>query len=118
MASLKMVVASRDQSSLGNLLLREKILDQNELSELLAEFNDLKVEELLGQFLVRKGVLTPEKLQLLLIRQEAERNGGVERKHVQQALQLAHSTSQKVQQGVDDLVSCTQVAMAKVSEAK
>ena len=118
MAPHKMVLAARDQSSLGNLLIREKILDQDELAELLVEFNDLKVEELLGQFLVRKEILTPEKLELLLIRQEAERNGGVEKRHVKQALQLANSTSQKVQKGVDEFISCTQVAMAKASEAK
>jgi hypothetical protein len=114
----KLAEATMDKSSLGNLILREGILTLPEFNELLAEFNDLKVEELLGQFLVRKDVLSPEKLELLLIRQEAERNGGVEKKHVRQALRLAHSTTQKVQDGVDDFVSCTQVALAKVTEAK
>ena len=118
MAPTKMVKASRDKSSLGNLLLREEIVTQPELSELLVEFNELKVEELLGQFLVRKEVLSPEKLELLLIRQEAERNGGVERQHVKRAMAIAQQTSLKVAEGVEDLVSSTQVAMAKVSEAK
>ena len=118
MAALKMARASRDKSSLGNLLLRDGAVTQNELSELLVEFNDLKVEELLGQFLVRKEVISPEKLELLLIRQEAERNGGVERQHVKRAMEIAQQTSNKVAQGVEDLVSSTEIAMAKVSEAK
>jgi len=95
MPALKvMAQASRDQSSLGNLLLREGILGHGELSELLAEFNELKVEELLGQFLVRKGILSQEKLELLLIRQSAARNGGVERVHVKQAMAIAQRASQ------------------------
>ena len=114
----KMAKASRDKSSLGNLLIRDGALDENELAELLSEFQGLKVEELLGQFLVRKEVLTPEKLELLLIRQEAARNGGVEREHVQRAMKIAQATSRKVTQGVDDFVSSTEIAMAKVSEAK
>ena len=114
----KMAKASRDKSSLGNLLIREGVLCQAELSELMAEFNELKVETLLGQFLVQKGALTPEKLQLLLIRQEAERNGGVEKEHVKRAMEIAQQTSQKVAKGVEELVSSTEIAMAKVSEAK
>lgn len=113
-----MVQASRDQSSLGNLILKEGILDHNELSELLAEFNDLKVEELLGQFLVRKEVISQEKLELLLIRQSAARNGGVEKEHVKQALAICRRTSQAMSDTVDDLVGSTQVALAKVNEAK
>jgi hypothetical protein len=114
----KMAKASRDKSSLGNLMLKEGLVDDNELAELLVEFNEQTVEELLGQFLVRKEVLTPEKLELLLIRQEAARNGGVERQHVQRAMKIATATSLKVANGVDELMSSTQVAMAKVSEAK
>ena len=114
----KMAKASRDKSSLGNLLIRDGALDENELAELLVEFNELKVEELLGQFLVKREIITPEKLELLLIRQKAERNGGVEREHVQQAMRLAAKTSQKVTDGVEDFMSSTAVAMAKVSEAK
>ena len=114
----KMAKAARDKSSLGNLMLKEGLVGQNELAELLAEFNDLKVEELLGQFLVRKGVLAPEKLELLLIRQEAARNGGVEKQHIQRAMKIAAATSLKVVDRVEDLVSSTEIAMAKVSEAK
>lgn len=113
-----MAQASRDQSSLGNLILKEGILGHGELSELLAEFNELKVEELLGQFLVRKGVISQEKLELLLIRQSAARNGGVEKEHVKQALAICQRTSQTVMETVDDLVGSTQVALAKATEAK
>jgi len=115
----KMALASRDKSSLGNLLIREGLLDQAQLNELMVEFNDLKVEVLLGQFLVRKGVLPSEKLELLLIRQEAERNGGVETYHVKRAMALAQETSLKVVKGAEDLVSSAQMAMAaRATEAK
>ena len=113
-----MAQASRDQSSLGNLILKEGILGHDELSELLVEFNELKVEELLGQFLVRKGVLSQEKLELLLIRQSAARDGGVERKHVKQAMAIAQRTSQAVLECADGFVSDAQAALAKASEAK
>jgi hypothetical protein len=114
----KMAMATMDESSLGNLMIREKLVSQTELSELLAEFNSLKVEELLGQFLVRKNILSPEKLELLLIRQEAERTGGVGRQHVLRALNVAKQSSKKVSDGVDDFVANTRLVMAKVSEAK
>jgi len=110
--------ASRDETSLGNLILKEGILRHDELVGLLSEFQELKVEELLGQFLVKKGVITEEKLELLLIRQAAARNGGVETQHVKQAIAIAQRTSQSLTDCVDGFVSDTTLALAKVNQAK
>jgi len=111
-------LATIDKTSLGNMLLEDGVLTHDELLDLLAEFQDLKVEELLGQFLVRRGVITPEKLQFLLIRQAASRNGGVEKVHLRQAIEIAQRTSENLSDTVDDFSSGMHAALAKVSEAK
>lgn len=94
--------ASIDPFSLGNLVVGDGIVDSGELSELLSEFRQLNREELFGQFLVRKGVLSDEKLQLLLIRQSAVRSGGVQDKHVMQARELSDRTFRKAEKEVED----------------
>jgi hypothetical protein len=96
--------ASLDRTSLGNLLVREGLLDQNELTELLAEFWDLNTDEHFGQFLVRKGILSKEKLELTLIRQSATRSGGAKRRHVEQAMEVARKTSQRIMQDLDGML--------------
>lgn len=102
-------LAAKNPSSLGNLVVRDGVLSQYEFQELFSEFSKQSVNELLGQFLVRKNVLTDEKLQLLLIRQEALENGGVEDQHVVRAMRVADQASERVSSGIDDLMACSVV---------
>ena len=108
--------AALDRTSLGNLIVHEGLLDQNELDEFLAEFRRLRIEELFGQFLMKKGVLSEEKLELLLIRQSAIREGGANRGHVKQAIGVAHRTSQRIMNDVEEFMAETQAALAEVGE--
>lgn len=96
--------ASLDQSSLGNLLVEDGTVSPGELSELLYEFRKLSKNGLLGQFLIEKGVITKEKLQMLLIRQSAARSGGAKARHVTQAMELANKTSRKMLSELDDFI--------------
>lgn len=104
------------ETRLGNLILRDGLLDRNELVELLSEFHGLETGELFGQFLTRKGILSKERLELLLIRQSAARAGGPTRKHVKQAMDVAQRTSQRIMDDVEDFMASTKTALAKVGK--
>lgn len=106
--------ATLDPNSLGNLVLREGLLTPKEFQNIFEEFASQSVNELLGQFLVRKGILCEEKLELLLIRQEAQENGGVEDIHVQRAMRIAERTGSQVSDCINDLVDTTE-GMLKVA---
>ena len=97
--------AAQDDHSLGNLLVREGIITQFELGRLLAEFQGLTVEMLLGQFLIKKNIICEERLQLILNRQDALRNGGVDHKHVMIAIGIAERTRGRVDSCADELIT-------------
>lgn len=103
-----------DPTSIGNLVIREGLLTQSQLSELLHEFHESSIEVLLGKFLVSKGVMTEEKLELLLLRQSAERSGGVEHEHVMRALKIADSSQKKLNNGMDRFNESATSCLAKV----
>lgn len=105
---------SEDPTSIGNLVVRHEMCTPLEMSRLLQEFQASTVEQLLGKFLVSKGILTEEQLELLLLKQAAERNGGVEHEHVMRALKLAESTGQKSEESTDRFIEATSRALAKV----
>jgi len=56
---------------------------------------------------------TQETLELLEIRDAAEKNGGVEDDHIQKALCVADRVRRKMSSDLDDLVSCTTRAVSK-----
>lgn len=86
---------AQDPTSLGNLVLAEGLLTEDEFDELMDEFNDTRIESLLGRFLVTRGVITEEKLELLLIRQKAKRNGGVDASHIMEAMEIAEKAERR-----------------------
>lgn len=107
-----------DQFSLGKLAVEDGVISPDELSELLSEFRYRQKGILFGQFLVEKGVLTNEKLQLLLIRQSAARGGGVEKRHVVQAMDLANKTSRRMMRELDGFLRDVHALSVRVGEIK
>jgi len=105
--------AALDRTSLGNLLLKEKIVDHEKLTELLSEFMNGEHGGYFGQFLIKKGVLTREKLEFILIRQSASRSGGVEDHHVAQAKKIAAKTSSKLMDEVDGFLENMHKSLAE-----
>jgi hypothetical protein len=91
-------------------------MGRDKLTELLSEFKESKTEGYFGQFLVRKGVLSREKLGILLIRQSAARNGGVGRRHVEQAKVIADRTSNRLMDELESFMDGLKKSLAK-SEA-
>lgn len=64
------IAPAADQTSLGNLLVSAGHLSPEELGPLIEEFNITRnVDQLLGQFLVDRGVITKDELELALLRQ-------------------------------------------------
>lgn len=109
----KFLLASMDETSLGNLLVSGGVLDRAGLSRLLEEFKTLDDGTLLGQFLVSKKVLSPERLEFMLMKQEARRNDGVTTEHVSKAFDLAHGATDRVLRGVEELIQRATEAKAK-----
>ena len=107
-----MASAAKDKYSLGNLVVQEGLLTNFELGKFLEEFRGL-VDTLLGQFLVEKGVFSEEKLQLILNRQDAMRNGGIEHKHVMIAMNLAEKTQERFDSCSNELLASASGFAAK-----
>lgn len=105
--------AAQDKTSLGNLLVSGGVLDHARLSRLLEEFKTLDDGTLLGQFLVSKKVLSPERLEFMLMKQDARRNDGVTTEHVSKAFDLAHGATSRVLKGVEELIQHAAEAKAK-----
>jgi len=102
-----------DPTSIGNLAVKEGYLTREKLSAIINEFHK-HAGVMLGQFMVECGSLSPEKLVLLLLKQKAARNGGVEHEQVMEAMALATSVQHRVDIQVDRFVSTTLAAAAKV----
>jgi len=100
--------AAQDKNSLGNMLVREGVITQFELGQLLVEYQAYPSRILIGQFFVEKNLISEEKLQLLLNRQDADRNGGVHRKHVTCVMDIARETQGRVD-------SCTTKLLASMN---
>lgn len=103
----------QDATSIGNLVLRSGLCSKEELSIFIEERNQSTEKGLLGMFLVSKKVLTEEMLEILLLRQAAERNGGVEAAHVVRALEIEGLSRQRVKQSLERLTTATHAALAK-----
>jgi hypothetical protein len=103
---------SVDPTSIGNLIVKEGLLTKVQLEEMVKEFKQL-AGVMLGQFLVEHGILTVERLQIVLLKQQAARNGGVEHTQVMEAFRLAASVQDRVDSQVDRLLAVTSVVVAK-----
>lgn len=110
--------AAIDPTSLGNLLVKEGILSDVEFGKYLDEFKNIDADVLLGQFLVREGFLAEEVLQVILIKQRALRNGGVEDEHLEEALEIARRSSGLVDSCAEELCLVTSEALANYSKAE
>lgn len=97
-------IPDQDPTSIGNLLVRSGLCTREHLDQLLKEFSRSSVEELFGQFLLAKSILTEEQLEFLLIKQLAERNGATN-SQVTRAIKIAGTSQEKVSAGVDELNS-------------
>lgn len=106
-----------DPTSLGNMVVRHGLCSRAQMIEFLVEFNRSTREQLLGQFLVAKDVLSDEQLQMMLIKQEAER-GGVKHSHVMKAMEVVEKSNQKIVDGVELLNDAAILALAKTAEGK
>lgn len=100
----KPLQAYLDGSSLGNLLISGGILDKKSLDVLMDEFKELDDGTPLGQFLVSKKVLSPERLEFVLMKQDALRNDGVTKAHLLRAFDLAQGASCRVAKGMEVLI--------------
>lgn len=70
------ITPADDQTSLGNLLVLSGLLAVEDLTPLIEEFHATRnVDQLLGQFLVERGVLAEDQLELALLRQKHMRTG-------------------------------------------
>lgn len=101
----------RDPTSIGNLVVQSGFCTREEFDTFLGEFQSLEVGQLLGQFLIAKGVMSEEQLEMLLIRQQTSRTGLVNHEQVMRAMNVASRTQEKLDNGVASLSAAT----AKVS---
>jgi hypothetical protein len=101
-----------DPTSLGNLIVEYGLVPADKLEALIEDFKKY-AGTMLGEFLVSKNILTTEKLSIILLKQKARRNGGVEHEQVMEALNLATDTQRRVDAQVDRLVETTTAAAAK-----
>lgn len=108
----------RDPTSIGNLIVKEGLCSKEELNRMVIEFSKASIEMLLGKFLVGKGVLSQERLEILLLKQQADRGDGVEHEHVIEAMKIATNSQEKVNNGIDKLNTATEAALSKASLAK
>lgn len=107
--------ATLDKTSLGNLMVKEGIIGSDELIELLSEFRSSDAGGYFGQFLLERGVLSREKLEFVLLRQAAARDGGIQRQHVDRAKEIAAKTSVKLSIEMDNFMDGLNRSLAEKS---
>jgi hypothetical protein len=101
---LRAIPPEDDPTSIGNLLLEERLLTRDQLQLYVNEFKE-NVGHFIGSFLVSKGVLTEPKLAVVLLKQKARRNGGVEHEHVMDVIKVAERTQLQVDTSIDRLMN-------------
>lgn len=104
----------QDPTSLANLVVREELCTRQEMNTHLADFQSSSIEGLIGSYLVSKDVLTEEQLELLLVKQEAERFGCVDQSHVRRALDIAAKSHKKADDSLSRLNLVMESALARV----
>ncbi len=98
---------SSDPSSIGSLIRSQGLVSEDEFDNLLSQFQNLTVGQLLGEFMVSKEKLTKEQLDLLLIKQRQMRNGGrTSHRDVMDAIGIAQRTGQRRDTELVALASC------------
>jgi len=87
-----------DPSSIGNILLRMKLVTQEQLDAITDEQRSMREDLLMGNLMVAKGWITKEQLELALAAQQGMRTGGRNGQALAVAeLSLAHSRNGKEQ---------------------
>ena len=83
------ILPKDDPTALGNLLTAAGFLEKDSLAGLVEEFQEKSpIDQLLGQFLVEKGVITLDQLELALFRQLRARKNGSINESVHQAMKI------------------------------
>lgn len=65
-----------DPASIGNILLRMRLITQEQIELIISEQKTMKEDLLLGNLMVAKGWITRDQLELALAAQKGLRNGG------------------------------------------
>jgi len=83
-----------DPSSIGNILLRMKLVTRDQLDAITEEQHHMREDHMMGNLMVVKGWITREQLELALAAQKGMRTGGRNGQALAVAeLCLAHSKS-------------------------
>lgn len=83
-----------DPSSIGNILLRMKLVTRDQLNAITEEQRHMREDHMMGNLMVAKGWITREQLELALAAQQGMRTGGRNGQALAVAeLCLAHSKS-------------------------
>lgn len=81
-----------DPSSIGNILLRMRLVTQDQLNAITEEQHHMREDHMMGNLMVAKGWITREQLELALTAQRGMRTGGRNGQALAVAeLSLAHS---------------------------
>ena len=111
------VTPEEDPTSLGNLLVDKAIVTSEELVDLIKEFRTGHIETLLGQFLVKKGLLTEEQLDLILVQQKKLRNGAYPEHYMtMELMDIADRTQGNILKEVEEFTSMVKALSVKASK--
>lgn len=108
----KTLPPAEDPSSLGNIFIEHGLVTHEQFAGLLAEFQNMKVEMLIGQFLVSQTIITQEELDLMLLKQDRMRKGGGT---THASLMKIMDIAQRTQEATGDEVRELNVVMLKVN---
>lgn len=87
-----------DPSSIGNILLRMKLVTQEQLDAITEEQRHMREDLMMGNLMVAKGWITKDQLELALAAQKGMRTGGRSGQALAVAeLSLAHSRNGREQ---------------------
>lgn len=104
------ITPDKDPTSIGNILVELGLITQNQLVELVSEFQKSK-EKLLGEFILEHSNLTLSQIELALVRQKRLR-GEISNRLVNHTVQLSNESHKRILQDMHEL-SITAKAIAK-----
>lgn len=102
----------KDPSSIGNILVSMGLIKQEELEKLVIEFKKTE-DQLLGEFLIKKSIITTENVELALIKQRAMRNERQTHAAVINAYELSEKVNQKLISTADGIISLSKSLTSK-----
>lgn len=103
-----------DPASIGNLIVESGVVTREEFERLLMEFQSLTVQELMGEFFVRKVEnFTYEQLKVLLAQQKRMRGEVLEHAEIMGVIQLANDVQERATQEVETFLRVVDEAKVK-----